>query len=417
MAFLHESLQESVVIQDLDAGGRVCVVPRAGRRCHAVLNVAFGALHEAGARCGEPAGIAHFLEHRLFEKPGGDIGERFSDIGADIDAQTGFTSTSYSVTSGADVFPEAIELLLELAGRAHFPEDPVDRERAIIGHEIQLFEDSVDWVTFQTLLGALYPDQRLAVDIAGTPDSLLSIDGAMLERCHERHYRPASVQLFACGPIDVGRLGSVCSQALRCWPQGGSTASPTRARARPDRAEATMSLARPRRLLAFPDEIRRHGLALMRHELALEMALDILFGPGSEFFSRHYEAGLLSGETFGGEVYMDESYGFCLLGGDADDPDGLQKVILEELARAPGSDWIEADFERARRRAYGDMVCRWEDVESTVGFIESAGLRGCHPFAVTSLYDGEDAVNVGDIRRCLDTCLRPDRVAVAAVGE
>ena len=88
MAPLHESLQESVVIQDLDAGGRVCVVPRAGRRCHAVLNVAFGALHEAGARCGEPAGIAHFLEHRLFEKPGGDIGERFSDIGADIDAQT-----------------------------------------------------------------------------------------------------------------------------------------------------------------------------------------------------------------------------------------------------------------------------------------------------------------------------------------
>ena len=63
------------------------------------------------------------------------------------------------------------------------------------------------------------------------------------------------------------------------------------------------------------------------------------------------------------------------------------------------------------------MVCRWEDLESTVGFIESAGLRGCHPFAVTSLYDGEDAVNVGDIRRCLDTCLRPDRVAVAAVGE
>ena len=414
----HESLQESVVLHDLDAGGRLCVVPRVGSRCHAVLSVDFGALHEAGVRCGEPAGIAHFLEHRLFEKPGGDMGERFSDIGADIDAQTGFTATSYSVTSGADVFPDAIELLFELAGRTHFPDDSVDRERAIVGHEIRLFEDSVDWVTFQTLMGALYPDQRLAIDIAGTPDSLSGIDGSMLERCHERHYRPASVQLFACGPIDVAALGRTCSRALCRWPQGGSTESPVpRAQARPHEAEATMSLARPRRMLAFPDETPRHGLALMRYELALEMTLDILFGPGSEFFSRHYESGLLDGETFGGEVHMDESYGFCLLGGDADDPDGLQAAILEELAQARRSEWIEADFERARRRAYGDMVCRWEDVETTVGFVESAGLRGCHPFEVTGLYDGEDAVEVGDIRRCLDECLRPDRVAVASVGE
>ena len=177
-----------------------------------------------------------------------------------------------------------------------------------------------------------------------------------------------------------------------------------------------MPLSRPRHTLAFPDEQPRHGLDLMRQELALEMTLDILFGPRSEFFSRHYESGLLDGETFGGEVHLDESYGFCLLGGDTDDPEGLQSAILDELTEAPGSDWLETDFERARRRVFGDMICRWEDVESTVGFLESASLRGCHPFDATGLYSGEQAVNSEDIRRCLEQCLRPDRVAAATLA-
>jgi len=193
----HESLRESVAIRDLVDGARLCVVPRAGRRCHAVLSVAFGALHEAGALNDEPAGIAHFLEHRLFEKPEGDISERFSDIGADVDAQTGFNTTSYSVTSGTEVFSAAIDLLFELAGRTHFPEASVSRERSIVGHEIQLFEDNVEWVSFQTMLEALYPAQRIAVDIAGTPQSLQGIDGPMLERCHRQRYHAGAVQLFA----------------------------------------------------------------------------------------------------------------------------------------------------------------------------------------------------------------------------
>ncbi|MDA0335489.1 MAG: pitrilysin family protein [bacterium] len=413
----HESLRETVEIRELADGARLCVTPRTGRRCHAVLSVEYGALHEAGTDRGEPPGIAHFLEHRLFEKPDGDISERFTDIGADVDAQTGFTATSYSVTSGAETFPAALELLFELAGRTHFPEDSVARERSIVGHEIQLFEDNVEWMSFQTMLQALYPAQRIAVDIAGTPESLQGIDSQMLTRCHQHRYQASAVQVFACGPIAVAQLVDTCNDALRLWPTGDRSPSAIHLPvASPGVLRVPMAVPRVRRMLAFPDEVRRQGIALMRHELAMEMTLDILFGPRSEFFSRHYESGLLDGETFGGEVHMDESYGFCVLSGDADDPDALQSVILEEVVQARRTDWIETDFERARRRAYGDMVCQWEDVESTVGFLESAGLRGCHPFSATEMYAGETAINAADIRRCLEECLRPERVAIASVG-
>lgn len=411
----HELLRESVYQQDLASGGRLWFAPQEGRRCHVVLTVAYGALHEAGAECDEPAGIAHFLEHRLFEKATGDITERFTDIGADVDAQTGFVSTSYSVTCGPDVLLPSVALLLELAGEPHFPAASVARERSIVGHEIQLFEDNVEWLAFQTMLQALYPAQRISVDIAGTPESLGRMDADMLQRCHRRHYAADAVQIFAAGPGDVGDLADACSKGLSVWPEASTTPPISPARAAPGRQSARLAVPRPRTVLAFADATPLVGLELLRRELSLEMTLDILFGPRSEFFTRHYESGLLDGETFGGEVHVDQGYGFCVLGGDTDRPADLRNVVLDALHEARTSDWIENDFESARRRAYGDMVCRWEDVDGTVGFLESAGLRGCHPFEVTGLYSGSAAIDTSDIRRCLELCLRPEAVAVASI--
>lgn len=403
-------------MHELHGGARLWFTPREGNRCHAVLSVAYGALHEAGATHDEPDGIAHFLEHRLFEKAAGDMTDRFSDIGAEVDAQTGFTSTSFSATCGPEGLTPAVALLLELAGDPHFPADSVARERSIVGHEIELFEDNVEWLAFQTMLEALYPDQRISVDIAGTPDSLRCMDADMLKRCHSRHYAADAVQIFATGPGDCEELVKLCNRSLSAWPHGGRTATAAAAIPGPGERAARLPLPRPRALLGFADSTPLAGLPLMRRELALEMTLDILYGPRSEFFSRHYESGLLDGETFGGEVHMDPGYGFCVLGGDTDDPADLRQAIVAALRQARSSDWIEQDLESARRRAYGDMICRWEDVDGTVGFLESAGFRGCHPFDAVALYGGEFQINAEDIRRCLDACLRPDAAAFACVG-
>lgn len=413
----HDGLQETVDSVTLSSGAAVTVVPSAGSRCHVQLSVGFGALHESGPERGEPDGIAHFLEHRLFEKEAGDISERFSDLGADVDAQTGFSSTAFSVSCSPATCTEAVGLLFELVGDACFPSASVVRERSIVGHEIQLFEDNLDWASFQSLVGVMYPQQRLAVDIAGTPESLASVDAELLRRCHQARYGRPNLHMFAAGPLTVDQLLPVCDTALDQW-TAIDTSVPVlqRATGQAGRLHRPWDLPRPRLLLGWPDNEPRQGLALMRHELALELTLDILFGPCSEFFSRHYESGLLDGESFGGEVHQDDGYGFCLIGGDTEAPDALRDAVLQELARAPGSSWIEQDFERARRRACGDMICRWEDVESVTGFLESAVLRGCHPFDAADLYAGQGAVNVSDIHQCLRDCLHPERLVHICFG-
>jgi predicted Zn-dependent peptidase len=363
-----------------------------------------------------PEGIAHFLEHRLFEKPAGDIGEHFTELGADVDAQTGLTSTSFSFTASAEALEPCLQLLFELAGCGYFPEDSVLRERAIIAREIQLFDDSIEWVAFQAALAALYEDDRIAVDIAGTPESLLRIDAAQLSSCHRHYYHAGALQLFISGPVDAAAVCEYAARLCSRWPQ---SPRPTTTRqqfaARPTDVCLRRSVPRPRRLLAFPDPGAATGRSLLRRELALELGLEILFGASSRFFSRHYESGLVDGESFGGEVHLEPGYGFCFLGGDTDHPDRLQAAIAGELSRVADASWVKEDFEPAARRAFGEMVCHWEDVEGCCGVLETAALRGCHPFDIVDLYHGDDAVNAAEVADAVAVCLRPDNVATATV--
>ncbi len=414
----HPLLQEEVWTAEAPGGGRVWVVPSAGQRCHAVLLVDFGSIDGAsagGSAVPLPEGTAHFLEHRLFEKPEGDIAERFTWLGAEVDAQTGLTGTSFSFTAGANGFDDGLPLLFELAGRGYFPEEGIRRERSIIVREIQLFDDSVEWVAFQTALRALYGAQRIAVDIAGTPESLDRIDAGILERCHQQYYHSGSLKLIVCGPVDGA---AVCHRGVELmgeWPAspGFSDRGP-RILARPSDLEVRRAVPKARRLLLFPDPVPARGRNLLRRELSLELALDILFGASSGFFERNYESGLIDGETFGGEVHLDGLYGFCLLGGDTDRPEALRAAVLEELETGLREGRIEAGFDRALRRVFGEMVCRWEDVEDCAEFVECAVRRGCHPFELVDLHLG-DALDAATVQACASDCLSVDALATATV--
>ena len=410
-------MREEVWTAAAPGGGRVWAVPGSSCRCHAVLLVDFGSI-DAGAPGGPalPEGTAHFLEHRLFEKPEGDMTGRFTGLGADVDAQTGLTGTSFSFTASAEAFEDCLPLLFELAGRGHFPEEGVQRERAIIAREIQLFDDSVEWVAFQTGLRALYGEQRIAVDIAGTPETLPRIDAGVLRRCHQQYYHPGSLQLIVCGAVDGDAVCRRGVELLEAWPAapGGGDRGP-RIEARPQDTEVRRAVAKIRHLLLFPDPVPAAGLELLRRELSLEVALDILFGASSGFFEDAYESGLIDGESFGGEVHLDGLYGFCLLGGDTDRPGELRHAIVEELETGLREGRIEEGFERARRRVFGEMVCRWEDVEECADLVECAVGRGCHPFDLVDLHLGDGALDAAEVAACAAGCLTPDGLATATV--
>ena len=382
------------------------------QQSHALLAVEYGAIDRLSV--GAPPGVAHFLEHRLFEKKEGDISARFAVLGAEVDAQTSFTQTSFSVTC-AEGLTGSVELLMRLALELHLTGEGVERERRIIAREIELFADNVESVCFANALRALYPDHPIGIDIAGTPASLEEIDGPMLRACHENFYCAGRISVFASGKVQPKELCEVVDAYSSSLHRNHAGEMPVRLAPvpAPDRVCSRLAVARPRVYVAFHDsECGIEGTELLKKEICLDMAADILFGPSSEFFADQYEAGEIDGESFGWEVFADPAFVFALMGGDVADAGRFEETVRERLSRAVRDGIASADFERAARKAYGTLLFRYEDIESCAAMAHGAVSRGAQPFDYAAALE---QVRRQDVEHCLLTCLTPEHCAVSVV--
>ncbi|MCY3762659.1 MAG: pitrilysin family protein [Gemmatimonadetes bacterium] len=406
-------IRESVFV---GAGNRpvpVYVHPKPeAHHAHALLAVEYGAID--GLSTGFTPGVAHFLEHRLFEKREGDISARFSALGADVDAQTGLTQTSFSVTC-ADGLAACVELLIRLALELHLSDEGVERERRIILREIELFADNVESVCFANALRALYPDHPISTDIAGTPASLGEIDRPLLRASHEHYYSAGRISLFASGKVAPEELCEVVdahtSSLCRC-PAGNlpRRRAPVPA---PHRISSRLAVVRPRVSMAFHDsESGLEGIELLKKEICLDMAADILFGPSSEFFAEQYEAGEIDGDGFGWEIYAEPAFLFAVMGGDVSNSGRFEESVLKRLSRGVREGIASADFERAARKAYGTLLFRYEDIESCAAMAHGEVSRGARPFDSAAALE---QVRRQDVEHCLRTCFTSENCAVSVV--
>ncbi len=417
---LAAGIGEQVCSLTTPAGMVLHLLPKKGfRTVHAMLAVGYGSLDRRFAQPGSgyaevPDGVAHFLEHRLFSSPRGDVGDRFAALGAEVNAHTTYTSTAFFF-SGADCLGECLDLLLDFVFSLELSPEGIAREREIIARELQLYGDNLEWISFIEALHALYGDHPLGVDIAGTPASIAAIDAGVLQRCYSAFYRPRNMVLVAAGDFDVDWLASRVCRNLEGHP---SSAPPQLAREAwgyrgPGRSVVYLPVALPRLCVGFADlgpPLR--GEALLRRELCAELVFDILFGAASDFYARHYETGLIDGESFGCELYVEPEFSFALVCGDTPDPQRLEDEVVKTLETATHSDLLEKGFARAARRAYGLAVQRLDQVEGAVGAIYSAVSRGAEPFG---LFEAHHQLSPGELRVFLREHLLPARRGSALV--
>ena len=148
-----------------------------------------------------PAGVAHYLEHKMFDCPDGDAMQRFDALGASANAFTSFDKTAYYF-SCTENFSEALEVLLDFVTTPYFIGSSVRRERGIIAEELRMYRDSPEWIVTANLLQAMYHVHPVRVDIAGTEESIAEIDAALLRRCYDRFYRAQNMVLSVAGCFD-----------------------------------------------------------------------------------------------------------------------------------------------------------------------------------------------------------------------
>lgn len=320
-----------------------------------------------------PNGIAHFLEHKLFESEEGDAFEQYAKTGASANAYTSFDRTAY-LFGCTDRFRESLEILLNLVTTPYFTEQTVKKEQGIIGQEIRMYDDDPDWRVYFNLLGALYQEHPIRIDIAGTVESIAGISADLLYRCYNAFYNLNNMVLSIAGNFEIKDVVEACDKILK-------PAAPVRVSTRevqePDeirtrRVEQTLEVAAPLFQIGFKGRAKSYRENILA-QVTGELVCDLIAGESTALYRELYDEGLINA-VFDTEVMAGPNYLVNIFSGESRDPDAVFARLTDGVRALQERGISEEDFERARRAAYGRYVGIYGNVESMAGMMVLAKL-------------------------------------------
>ena len=368
----YPELDEILCTQTLPNGLTVCVVPRKGfTKSLAYFVTDYGSVHTEYSLNGEkiqaPAGVAHYLEHKMFDLPGNrDVSAEFAAMGALTNAFTSYDMTAYYF-SCTEHFEECLRLLLEFVSTPYFTEESVEKERGIIDQEIGMNEDAPDSVVFENLVRAMYENHPIRVPILGTSETIREITPEVLYSCHRAFYAPGNMLLCVVGDVDPEAVVRIAEEQLGSekLPVGEKWKNWTESMACP-RAEVTakMEVAMPMFNLAFKCEPLGTGDAAIREEMVADLAAEALFGESSELYLKMYEEGLID-SSFGGGFETIDGCAMLLCSGDSEDAYAVREAILSQMEKLSREGLAEADFLRMKRSALGRRIRGLDSFDAT----------------------------------------------------
>ena len=368
----YPELDETLYQQTLANGLTVCVVPRKGftkRLAYFVTD--YGSIHTQYSLDGKnhqaPAGVAHYLEHKMFDLPGNrDVSAEFAALGASTNAFTSYDMTAYYF-SCTENFDECLRLLLEFVSTPYFTEESVEKERGIIDQEIGMNEDAPDSVVFENLVQAMYARHPIRVPILGTGETIRQITPEVLYRCHRAFYAPGNMLLCVVGDVEPEAVARIAEQQL------GREALPV-GKKQKDWAEpmtcprpeitAKMEVAMPMFNLAFKCEPLGTGDGAIREEMVADLAAEALFGESSELYLKLYEEGLID-SSFGGGFETIDGCAMLLCSGDSEDARAIREAILAQAEKLTREGLPEEDYLRMKRSALGRRIRGLDSFDAT----------------------------------------------------
>lgn len=370
----NEALDEEMLFATHKSGLRVYVFPKKGfSKYYAIYGTEYGSIDREFIVPGEtektvvPDGIAHYLEHKLFEEEGGgNAFDRFSQTGASSNAFTSFNLTAY-LFSCTDHFYENLDILLDFVNHPYFTEENVQKEQGIIGQEIQMYDDDPGWQVFFNALKGMYHNNPVKIDIAGTVESISHITPEILYQCYRTFYNPSNMVLVMAGDVDMERAMKYVDKHVDVSRNLGKIERPVVEEPMERVCESmtkNLVVSRPLFQIAFKEtETGLSGEALLKKEVETDILLTVLFGRSSEFYMKLYEEGLID-SSFGKETELEKSYGFTLIGGESGNPEQVYDRVKAYITQTIQNGLPEESIDRVRKILIGSNIRNFNSVES-----------------------------------------------------
>ncbi len=327
-----------------------------------------------------PAGIAHFLEHKMFECEDGDAFAKYAKTGASANAYTSFDRTAY-LFSCSENFEKSMEILLSFVSQPYFTPETVAKEQGIIGQEIRMYDDSPDWRSMVNLLDALYKENPIKLDIAGTVESIAQIDADLLYRCHRTFYNLHNMVLTVAGNFEAQTVVDLVDKIL---PVAEDITIERKTVAEPrevcrKEVHQKLPVSTPQFQIGFKGMAGNETENLL-NQVKNEILMEIICGESSPLYRRMYDSGIIN-STFEYEVLAGRDYMTCMFGGESRDPNGVYRQLCQEIDRLRSEGIDKAAFERCKKATYGryiGMYSRVDAVASLMVITHFAGMKNMY---------------------------------------
>lgn len=376
--YRYQEFNRSIYRETLANGLKVLLMPMAGfNKTYAIMTSDFGSIDNRFVTYGQteplqvPDGVAHFLEHKLFEKKDHDAFDLFGKLGADSNAFTSFTQTSYLFSTTSHL-RENLNILLDFVQDPYFTAQTVKKEQGIIGQEIQMYNDDPSWRLYLGMLGNLYPHDPMHIDIAGTVDSISKITPEILMECYRTFYQPSNMTLLLVGKLDPEETIS--------WIKDNQEKKPFAPAEQPRRLfelndlsghdvipfrSLTMNVNRPKAMVGMRGlKSFNSGRERLKYKLAVDLLLDLLLDDTSDNYLRLYDQGIID-DSFGYNLDMTRAFHFAYISTNTDQREKFADEIMAILDNADEEiDKAVGHFEGIKRAEIGRLISLLDSPEA-----------------------------------------------------
>ena len=366
------------------SGLDIYIAPKNHTTAYALFSTKYGSIdsifkqRDEAAYTVVPDGIAHFLEHKLFENEDGvDTFKRYAETGASANAYTSFDKTAY-LFSCTDNFEQSLEILLDFVTHPYFTPATVEKEQGIIGQEIRMYDDNPGWQVYFSLLANMYEKHSVRLDIAGTVESISKITDEVLYKCYHTFYNLNNMALCVSGDITVEQVKKVADKVLKKAepsdierfdykePNGVKT----------HKTEKKLKVSKPLFCIGLKDdETGFYGDELAKKTYELSILNEMLFSRASDFYTRLYDEGKINNKFYASyEVHP--QYVYMLYGGESERAEEVYNDIIAEFENKIKTGLDEKEFERSKRVFYADCVKTFDNTSSIANTLITCLFKG-----------------------------------------
>ena len=416
----NSKVKEKLFIEKLENGLTIMIIPKKGiQKKYVIWGTNYGSNDSKFIVPGEteitkvPDGVAHYLEHKLFEQENGTNSlDVLSALGVNANAYTTNNHTAY-LFECTDKFYEALDELMDYVQHPYFTDENVEKEKGIIGQEIMMYDDYPEWKVYLNALKAMYHENPVKIDVTGTIKTIAPINKEILYKCYNTFYNPSNMAMVICGDFEPEELLKEIQKRLvdnkangeikRIYPKEPETIVK-------DKIEENMEVNTPLYVIGIKD-VDPDKEEIVKKHISIEILLNIIFGQSSELYKKLYNEGeIFSAPSI--EYDFAKGYAHILITGQAKNPENVYEELKNTIKGLKDNGINEADFSRTKKLIYGSYVKEYDDVQDIARMFLSDYFKGINSF---EYLEQIESINIDYAKQVLENVFNPNKMVISVV--